>query len=84
MKYKIIDNFLSKDEFSTLENVLLGNNFPWYLNDGVNFIGDKFFQFVHNFYQNHSIPSEFYPVVEPLIKKINPLSSQRSIKMIMH
>lgn len=77
MKYKIIDNFLSKDEFSKLENVLLGNNFPWYLNDGINFIGDKFFQFVHNFYQNHSIHSDFYPVVEPLVKKINPLSLLR-------
>jgi len=69
MKYKIIDNFLSKDEFSKLENVLLGNNFPWYLNDGVNFIGDKFFQFVHNFYQNYSIHSDFYSIVEPLVKK---------------
>ena len=59
MKYKIIDNFLKKEEFSTLENVLLGNNFPWYLNEVLNKKVEEEFQFTHTFYDNFVIKSDY-------------------------
>jgi hypothetical protein len=71
---KIIDNFLNKEDFETLQNNMLGYNFPWYLQDGVNVIGDEFFQLTHNFYKEFQIVSHLYNLVEPLIKKINPIS----------
>ena len=30
--YELVDNFLDKEEFESVENVLLGNQFPWFLN----------------------------------------------------
>ena len=30
--YELIDNFLDKEELESVESVLLGNKFPWFLN----------------------------------------------------
>lgn len=71
---KVIDNFLDKDNFKILQETLLSYNFPWYLQNGVNVIGDEFFQFTHNFYKEFQIVSHLYEIINPLIKKINPIS----------
>ncbi len=71
---EVIDNFLDKDNFKILQDNLLSYNFPWYLTDGVNVVGDEFFQFNHHFYKEFKIMSHLYDLVEPLIKKIDPIS----------
>jgi hypothetical protein len=89
---KIIDNFLNKEDFKLLQDNILTYNFPWYFNNGVNAIGDEYFQFTHNFYKKFHVTSHLYNLIEPLIKKINPLSLirikanliTRTLKIIEH
>ena len=36
---KIIDNFLKPEDLEDLKTIVLGTNFPWYMNDGVTLLG---------------------------------------------
>ena len=49
MKLEVIDNFLDEKEFKNIQNIIMGNNFPWYFN---NYITDE--KDVNNFYFTHS------------------------------
>ena len=72
MQYKVVDNFLDPQDFEQIKNTMLDYNFPWYFQDQVNpnhTEQDKDFYLTHSFYE-HTANSNFYPVVEPLIKKI--------------
>ena len=33
MAIQVIDNFLEKEKFNNIKNIILGSNFPWYYND---------------------------------------------------
>ena len=33
MAIQVIDNFLEKEVFNNIKNIILGDNFPWYYND---------------------------------------------------
>ena len=48
MAIQVIDNFLEKNEFNKLSNTIMGDNFPWYYNDGITDSDDK-----NNFYLTH-------------------------------
>lgn len=78
---KIIDNFLEKDDFLCIKSTFLSKTFPWYYNDSVDYESRKNtlydFQFTHIFYRTYSPNSPFYHIVEPLIKKLNPISIVR-------
>lgn len=72
MKYKIIDNFLEKEEFLKIKNVLTGSNFPWYYNHTVARDNSKDgFYFTHNFFSDLSINSDNFNLLYPIIKKLN-------------
>lgn len=77
--FKVYENFLPKEEFLKIKEVLLGMYFPWYYNPAVITFDntDKNFQFIHNLYRDHRPLSDTYFIVEPLIKKINPTSILR-------
>ena len=32
-KIKVVDNFLEKNIFTEIENILMGDKFPWFFND---------------------------------------------------
>ena len=75
--YEIIDNFLDESSFTILKTTMLSNDFPWYYNAGVLSLSDtriNQYQFTHTFYNNHSVFSQFFEVVTPIIKKINPVA----------
>jgi hypothetical protein len=79
MKYKIIDNFLEEAEFKTIQQTLLGNDFPWYFNQGVTYqdLSKDYlhnFQFVHKFWNviGRVAQSEWAPLLDPIITKIDP------------
>jgi hypothetical protein len=82
MDHKIVDNFLTQDEFNAINENLLCDYFPWYLNPfriHPNYEVEKSieifdYQFTHCFYRNFQPTSDFFHLVNPLIKKINPLS----------
>jgi hypothetical protein len=77
MTVKIIDNFLSNEEFNTLQNVICGNSFDWYYNDSITFKEkNKDFQFIHYFYNNNWRGSRFN-LIEPILNFIKPFSLVR-------
>lgn len=58
---KILDNFLSDDKFTSIQNIFLGQNIPWFFYPFVDFYNDSSrFQFVHMLYENnHGISSGY-------------------------
>ena len=54
---KVIDNHLSESHFKHIQSVLMADDFPWFFQDGINYIPDlDRYQFTHLFYdyQNNS------------------------------
>ena len=47
--YEIVDNFLSDDDFSNLQDLMLGPHLPWFYNDSKLEDGDSEHQFTHLF-----------------------------------
>lgn len=71
---KVIDNFLSDDELSTV-SFLQQKRFPWFLNEDMDFAGDGVNQFNHVFYHESTVQSpNFMPYVVPVVRKLNVFS----------
>lgn len=74
MKYKIIDNFLDKENFNNIKNLLMGFDFPWYYQPDITNKGKKSlnnsFYFFHLFYQDLTIGSNLYHQMIPLLKNL--------------
>lgn len=80
MGFEIIDNFLSKQDFDAVRNTVCDMRFPWtYLPSVTSEVstGPYDFQFVHVFYHDNRITSEYFDKIYPLIKAINPMSIVR-------
>tara|TARA_R100001244_G_scaffold28393_1_gene27685 strand:+ start:31 stop:510 length:480 start_codon:yes stop_codon:yes gene_type:complete len=75
--FKKIDNFINKEEHLIIKNVLESNNFPWYFSkQSVTGTKNKFdCHFGHNFYLNDNITSDYFKLLNPIIKqlKVNSL-----------
>ncbi len=75
---KIIDNFLEKTDFKNLQNIILGDNFPWYFNDfksdGVDIAN---YQFTHTIIRNGQVTSDFIRYIDCFFKKINTSEFKR-------
>ena len=67
----IKDDFLTPEEFKSIEDMMLSENFPWFYNDYKVLEGDGIGQFIHNFYDHNEITSSFYPLVKPIIDSIH-------------
>ena len=73
MNYKITDNFLSENCFEKIYSEITQKYFPWYLQDKINDNEKESnlnFYFSHTFF-NKKINSDFFPIWEELITKIN-------------
>ncbi len=70
---KIIDNFLEPEEYGKMKVILCGEYFPWHYNDYVNSREDEEgFQFIHFFYEDHKMWSNYYnDIVPPIVNKLN-------------
>ena len=66
--YIVVDNFLSKEELTNLNNIILSFDFPWYKSNILREIEDL--QFSHKFFINN-ICSEYLYIIESLLKKLN-------------
>ena len=75
MKPVVIDNFLDKQSFQNLQNVMFGENFCWNYNVGIDYSdeeGDKF-QFTHTFYNARIGPSsQHYGKLSNVLNEIKP------------
>lgn len=79
--FNVYDNFLEKNEFKKIKEEILSPFFPWYKNDFIAYENKEHpeneiynMQFTHTFYKNYSPQSNLTHILDPIIKKINPLS----------
>ena len=71
--FEIIDNFLSEKDFENLQNLIMGEVFPWnYFPYKVHYKDDiRDFQFCHVVYHDNMIKSNFIEHFNPLLIKLN-------------
>jgi len=75
---KIIDDFLPEVEFKTLQDEILGEHFPWYLNKyQVHPSVDSDPQHVHILYDECMPRSNLLHLVNPLLSKLDPATIRR-------
>ena len=61
---KIIDNFLEDNVFTRIQNIVMGDYFPWYFNDfKSDGYGTNNYQFTHTIVKNDMILSSYFPVI---------------------
>ena len=84
--FKVIDNFLDKESFLKLQHELLfSRNFPWYFQDmkDLEYVHKKNesdlnqAQFTHVIYADYKPTSEWFFLVQPLLKKLKVKSLLR-------
>ena len=71
--FKIKKNILKKDKIKEINNIILNDQFPWYLQKKINSL-DKtgYGYFTHSLYLDNKINSLFYEMIMPeIIKSLN-------------
>jgi hypothetical protein len=69
--YKVIDNFLPKEEFNDIKNIIMGSNFPWFYNSCVATKKDvDNFYFTHLFFDSLKVNSNYYEILNPILEKL--------------
>lgn len=74
----IEDNFLSPEDFAMLQDTMLGDSLPWYLNDFITEPGENGnpdlndYQLTHTFYNDCEPKSGFYERTIPILEKLQP------------
>jgi len=69
--YKSHKELLSKEQFGKIEEEIMGRNFPWFYNDAIVYDGDGKYQFVHMMYLEGKQNSEYFPIIIPIIEKLD-------------
>lgn len=75
---KIIDNFLSEEDFSQLEKGITSELFPWHYSKVLDDYHEKFcnpdynFQFYHGFYHGFRPTSDYIELLTPFINNLKP------------
>ena len=72
---KVIDNFLSKEDFLKIKNLMFSWDFPWYyqhLINGHHDTNDLDCYFTHVIFDKEKGYSGFYNFIKPLLEKIKP------------
>jgi len=75
MQYKVIDNYLPKEQFEAIRDMMINNReLSWFYHSAVTYENqtDSNFYFTHVFYINSMVSSNFFNRLAPLITKINP------------
>ncbi len=62
---KVVDNFLSDNEFFKIQNIICGNSFPFYYNDQITDENDPidYYYFIHLFFIDNSPNSNYFNFV---------------------
>jgi len=73
---KQIKNYLKNEDFLTINNLMIGTDFPWYVNDCKVFPSEEKYnwQLTHNFFKNNFPFSSYFNILNPILNKIKPLS----------
>ena len=71
MAVQIIDNFLDKEKFNKISDTIMGDNFPWFYNDGITNDNDKDkFYLTHMIYRQPNVQSDWFNMCLPIIEKL--------------
>ena len=73
----IIDSFLENNDLEDLKQIVLGSDFPWYMNDGVTHHGDGHIQFTHLMYREDKFTRKFHRDLFCLTKNKNSKITKR-------
>ena len=69
--FEIKDNFLKKNQYDSMKNIITNDSFSWFIQHGIRYEGDKGLFFSHTFYNENGINSDFYEkIVIPFIEKL--------------
>ena len=73
MSVKIIKNFLDKDFFQDLQNLITQSEFPWFQRKTmVEGTTDNLGYFTHSFYNNNRINCDtYFRYIIPILNKLN-------------
>ena len=80
--YKIIDNFLSKEEFNCIKNHILNPGFSWNLSPSVT-EEKEHLPITSSYYFTHLFWSQFSYNIDPNVKIFAPILDKVSCKAIM-
>lgn len=76
VSYKIIDNYLPKEQFDQIYDYITAPDFAWFLMDTVAYWYERNnidFYFVHTVYQDHKPNSDIYNLLyNTILKRLNP------------
>ena len=75
--YNIIDNFLEKNEYEKIKNLILSPEFPWRRKNSLtnNSEGKDIGYFTYSFFSNFRVSSnEFTTHIIPILNKLNAVS----------
>ena len=70
----IIKNVLSIKDYQQLKEVYESYDMPWLYNDGVSYIGDGEFQFVHPIWENGIKPGPEWSTIIPILNVLSPFN----------
>lgn len=69
--YKVVDNFLPKEEFEKIKTVIMSNTFPWFYNKEVSYKGSlDGFYFTHAFFESANV-SMYFNILTPILNKLD-------------
>ena len=78
---KIYKDFLPKEEYFKLKEIICSDNFPWFWSDCVVSNNEEKkaydFQFYHTFYGVNKVNSPYFDILKPLLKCIDYFSLLR-------
>tara|TARA_R100001460_G_C3498560_1_gene170133 strand:+ start:73 stop:555 length:483 start_codon:yes stop_codon:yes gene_type:complete len=69
-KIKVIDNFLNKEFFLQLKDLILGEHFSWFFNDYKVYKNDNDFQFTHTVIKKNKTISTFIKYINPILSNL--------------
>ena len=74
--FKIEDNYIDAEKSLSLRLMMESDIFPWFFLQGKVTKKDELFdyQFVHIFYKNYSINSDYFKHLNPLIYQLKDLN----------
>jgi hypothetical protein len=73
MEHRVVDNFLPEEDFNKIKEVLMDNQFPWFLGKGVGVIGETSdIYLTHTFYDDGAPNSDFISLLNPILMRLSP------------
>lgn len=79
-KIHVFNDFLNPEDFKIIQDLLLGDSFPWYFNEGIVYSDEDnpdYFQFTHVFFSDICNFSSYFEILSPILMRLKPVSLLR-------